>query len=224
MNFIIFSGRRLKNPSATRNCPGILDVLLKTLDRTTSNLKLLEIASGVGQHVAFFAPHFPNITFYPSEYDTSLFDSIRSYNETAKNIMPPLYIDIGEPYQNWQWNGKGSTTVEAADLSKKFDYILNINMIHITPWQCTEGLFKNAAGLLKNNGLVITYGPYAINGVLTPDSNKNFDQHLRQTNPEWGVRDLRDIEQLANQFNIKLMQTYDMPANNKICVWKKCEE
>lgn len=218
----ICRGRRLKNPSATRNCQPILDVLVKTLDRVTNGLKLLEISSGVGQHVAFFAPHFPNITFYPSEYDTRLLDSILSYKETANNIMPPLCIDIREPYEKWQWNAKESDNANI-NRSKTFDCILNFNMIHITPWQCTEGLFRNAAGLLKANGLVITYGPYAVDGVLTPDSNRNFDQHLRQQNPEWGVRDIRNIERLANEFNIRLKQIHEMPANNKICIWTKCD-
>lgn len=82
------------------------------------------------------------------------------------------------------------------------------------------GLFKNARGLLKSTGLIITYGPYAENGILTPDSNVRFDEHLRSTNPEWGVRDLRDLQQLSSTYGIVLDKIFDMPANNKLCVWR----
>lgn len=182
--FIHFSGKhtlmRLKNPSADRNCQPILDCLYKILDRSQQG-RLLEISSGTGQHVGHIAPHFQNITFYPSEYETSMFSSIRAFTESQRNVELPMTIDIRRPFGKWNWL---TVNLQPTQVSGTFDYILNINMIHITPWECTEGLFKNASGLLKHNGVLCTYGPYASNGVLIPESNVNFDQYLRSTNPE----------------------------------------
>lgn len=211
----------MKNPSADRNCQPILDCLIKVLDRNQHGQKLLEISSGTGQHVSFFAAAFPNISFYPSEYETSMFTSIRAFTESQKNVLPPMTVDIRQPYGRWNWQ---VANLLPNRVSGQFDYVVNINMIHITPWACTEGLFKNASGLLKPSGFMITYGPYASNGILIPESNVNFDQHLRSTNPEWGVRDLRDLQQLANTYSITLDRIFDMPANNKLCIWRRCSQ
>lgn len=218
----MFSGKhtavRLKNSSADRNCKPILDCLHKLLDQSEYGERLLEISSGTGQHVGYFASAFPNVAFYPSEYDTSMFGSIRAFTETLSNVAFPMTVDIRQPFGKWNWH---VANLQPTKVAGTFDYMLNINMIHITPWSCTEGLFKNASGLLKPNGIMITYGPYASNNVLIPDSNVNFDQYLRSTNSEWGVRDLRDLQQLALTYSICLDKIFDMPANNKVCVWRK---
>lgn len=219
--FVFFSGKqavRLKNSSADRNCSPILDCLHKVLEKNQYGQRLLEISSGTGQHVGFFANAFPDIAFYPSEYDTSMFGSIRAYTEPLSNVAFPMTVDIRQPFGKWNWH---VANLQPNKVAQTFDYMLNINMIHITPWSCTEGLFKNASGLLKPNGIMITYGPYASNGILTPESNVNFDQYLRHTNTEWGVRDLRDLQQLALTYSICLDKIFDMPANNKVCVWRK---
>ncbi len=94
-------------------------------------------------------------------------------------------------------------------------------MIHISPFETTVGLFNAAGKLLKKSGLLITYGPYAECGVLEPESNINFDESLRAQNPQWGVRDIEDLIQIATENGLKLLKRYDMPANNKTLVWKK---
>lgn len=155
------AGVRLKNSSADRNCQPILDCLHHVLEKNQYGLRLLEISSGTGQHVAHFAPAFPNVAFFPSEYDTSMFGSIRSFTETLSNVALPMTIDIRQPFGKWNWH---VANLQPTKVAGTFDYMLNINMIHITPWSCTEGLFKNASGLLKPNGIMLTYGPYASNG------------------------------------------------------------
>lgn len=200
------------------------------LDLNEPNLRLLEISSGSGQHIAYFAPHFPNITFQPSEYDTTLLDSIQCWADESQtnNICSPMHIDITRPYTEW-----GSTTsqkgpylngqynVDFKYLTNQLDYILNINMIHISPFECTEGLFRNSSELLKINGLLITYGPYGVDGEITPQSNINFDRSLRASDPRWGVRDLTMLSEFCKQFGFEFVKYVDMPANNKTCIWKK---
>lgn len=210
---------RLKNPSADRNCQPILERLFLIMDRNTEALRLLEVASGTGQHVAHFAKHFPNVKFYPSESDPTMLSSIAAHcNDGLTNVCRPMVVDIRTPYGQWDWI---TVNERPHNVAGKFDYVLNINMIHITPWACSEGLFKNASGLLKTNGLIITYGPYAVNGTLIPESNVAFDQQLRTSNPNWGVRDIRDLSKLADTYGIVLKEIYNMPANNKLCVWRK---
>lgn len=211
------AGRKLNNPSAERNCQPILSVLSDVLDKTTPNQKLLEISSGTGQHAAYIAQHFPNINFCPSEFDASLIGSIRAFAAEVhtNNVRPPIVVDIRQPFTDWNQSHFDS------DGRGEFDYVLNINMIHITPLDCTEGLFQNANALLKGNGLLITYGPYAINGVLVPESNINFDRYLRSQNVEWGVRDISDLKGISSRYGIALEKILDMPANNKICIWRK---
>lgn len=172
---------------------------------------VLEISSGTGQHVTYFAPHFPYLKFQPSENDRNMLEEIKLYIEDcpSKNIKQPLHIDITTDIDTWGLD------------TKEYNYIININMIHISPYACTKGLFRSAGQLLVKNGLLITYGPYAVNGNLTPQSNVNFDKFLRQQNPEWGVRDVGDLEKEAEKNGLRLIDTNDMPANNKTLIWQK---
>ena len=70
-------------------------------------------------------------------------------------------------------------------------------------------------------GLLITYGPYAYNGVLTPESNRNFDMSLRQRDSRWGIRDICQLEKEAVGRGVVLEKIHEMPANNKTLVWRK---
>ncbi|KAL7286359.1 hypothetical protein TKK_0019315 [Trichogramma kaykai] len=204
------ASKKMIYPAADRNKEPILSVLQRYIRRVPDQ-SLLEISSGSGQHVAHFAPHFPQVTFYPSEIENHLLESIAAHTYGLMNVAQPMLIDITTDYRTWSARFKENS----------LDYIYNANMIHISPFKCTEGLFRNAGQLLKNNGILFTYGPYAINGVLTPESNVRFDQNLKSQNPEWGVRDLEDIKKLALNNGIQLKQMIDMPANNKTLIWQK---
>ncbi|XP_044739115.1 methyltransferase-like 26 [Chrysoperla carnea] len=203
--------QKLIYPATERNKQPILDILKLYLpsDRETN---LLEISSGSGQHVSFFAEHFPNIIFQPSEYDSTLFKSIEAYIKPFANILQPIHIDVTTDYKNWQLR------------SEQYEFILNVNMIHITPYKCTQGLFNNAQHVLKPNGMLITYGPYANNGIIEPESNVRFNQSLRHSDPEWGLRDIQDLKILAMECGLELLQIHNMPSNNKMLIWRKISE
>ncbi|XP_076645408.1 methyltransferase-like 26 isoform X1 [Halictus rubicundus] len=208
----IMATKKLIYPAADRNKDPILSVLKKYVQHGPDKI-FLEVSSGSGQHVAHFAPHFPQITFYPSEYEPELLDSISAYANEFVNIKPPLRVDITNNFRNWD-NGNFK---EAS-----IDYIYNANMMHISPYKCSIGLFENAGKLLKDNGLLITYGPYAVDGKITPKSNVNFDKSLKLLDPSLGLRDIKDLKRLAEENGIKLINIVDMPANNKTIIWKKC--
>lgn len=199
------------NPSATRNREPILQILKQHIDPAAKGT-LLEISSGVGTHVEYFAPNFPNLSFQPTEYDARSLDSLRAYGEDCptKNVLAPLQVDVREPFSKW-----GNFQPDS------IDFMLNINMIHISEFACSQGLFRNAGQLLKNHGLLITYGPYAENGVLSPESNVRFDAGLKMQDPSWGVRDIADLEKVAAEHCIFLKKKYEMPANNKTLIWQK---
>ncbi|XP_015596610.1 methyltransferase-like 26 isoform X2 [Cephus cinctus] len=205
------AAQKLVYPAADRNKEPILSVLRQYI-RRGSNQSFLEIASGSGQHVAYFAPHFPQVTFYPSEYDVKLLESISAHSNGMPNIEPPIKIDITKELYTW-----GNGTFK----ENSFDYIYNANMMHIMPYAGTIGLFENSGKLLKSDGLLFTYGPYAINGKITPESNVNFDKTLKMQDPEWGLRDVKQLEKLAKENGIQLVEMVDMPANNKTIIWKK---
>ncbi|XP_032664740.1 methyltransferase-like 26 isoform X2 [Odontomachus brunneus] len=202
---------KLIYPAAERNKDPILS-LIKRYIRPGANQTFLEISSGSGQHVAHFAPYFPHVTFYPSEYEQSLLGSITAHANGHANIKKPMLIDITTDFSLW-----GNDIFKPNSL----DYMYNANMMHITPYQCTISLFWNAGQLLKNNGLLITYGPYACDNIIYPQSNVKFHNSLKSQNRCWGLRDIRDLRHLAAKNDMSLMETVEMPAHNKTLIWKK---
>lgn len=205
------AAKKLVYPAADRNKDPILSVLKRYIQRGTDQA-FLEISSGSGQHIAHFAPHFPQVTFYPSEYEPRLLESIAAHGNEYANVKNPMKIDITTDFHQW---GDGIFKPNS------LEYIYNANMMHISPYQCSIGLFKNAGQLLKPNGLLITYGPYAFDGQISPQSNVNFDKSLRSQDPSWGLRDVEDLKELAKGNDISLVEVINMPANNKTIIWKK---
>lgn len=205
--------KMMKAAPSERNKEPILSVLKRVLP-TTTPLTVLEIASGTGQHVAYFAPFFQNIMWQPSDIDQRCIESIKLHisNCNLTNVRLPIYLDISQPVEYFP----------KEICQSRFDVIYCANMIHIAPWSCTLGLFAAAGRMLQQEGgLLITYGPYAIDGVLIPESNVNFDKGLRRENPSWGIRDTRDLKVLANQNAMQFVEMFDMPANNKVLIFKK---
>ncbi|CAL9700707.1 unnamed protein product [Knipowitschia caucasica] len=201
----------LNAPAADRNKEPILSVLRESLPPGKA-LQALEISSGTGQHVTHFAQGLRNIVWQPSEFDHQSLSSIEAYRAHYRlaNVKPAIYLDASLPHEQW-----GDFQPESLDL------VLNINMIHISPMACTEGLFKGAGALLKSQGLLLTYGPYAVNGKITPQSNVDFDQSLRQRNSEWGLRDVVLLRSIAERDGLFLEKMVDMPANNKCLLFRK---
>jgi SAM-dependent methyltransferase len=186
-----------------RNREPILEVLRRTLP---ARGLVLEIASGTGQHAAFFACALPALRWQPSDASGVHLDSIRAWSAAAgaDNIAPAVLLDVER--QPWP--------VSHADA------VVNINMIHIAPWSATEALFEGAARILAPGGVLFLYGPFKRDGQHTAESNQRFDERLRAEDPRWGVRDLADVERVAKAAGFRAAEVVPMPANNLSLVFR----
>jgi SAM-dependent methyltransferase len=198
------SDRRLYFPHVARNREPILEVLQRVLPRQGL---VLEIASGGGEHAAYFAENLPGLRWQPTDANSEMFESIAAYRAAAgvANLLAPLHLDVTS--QQWP--------VERADA------MVCCNMIHIAPWAATEGLIAGAGRTLAHGGLLYLYGPYKIDGRHTAPSNQDFDTRLRAQNPLWGVRDLTDVSDLAKRHGLALEETVEMPANNLSVIFRR---
>ncbi|HEY4185255.1 MAG TPA: DUF938 domain-containing protein [Polyangia bacterium] len=187
-----------------RNREPILAVLRRVLPTTG---RVLEIASGTGEHVAFFARALPTLRWQPSDPSPLHLESIRAWSAAsgADNLEPPLALDVER--QPWP--------VPSADA------MLNINMIHIAPWSAAEALFRGAGRLLPPAGVLFLYGPFKRDGRHTAESNQHFDERLRGEDPRWGVRELGDVQALAAASGFGEPEIVAMPANNLSLVFRK---
>ncbi len=173
---------------------------------------VLEVGSGTGQHVIHFARESPDITWWPSDLNEQHLKSISAWRTHSKlsNVQPPQRIDVSDPA--W-WSGVRQQGPR--DLLALFC----ANVIHIAPWSVAEGLFAGAGQALREDGRLFLYGPFKRDGQHTALSNAVFDTSLREGNPEWGVRDIVEVEKLAGSAGFVLLETVDMPANNMILVF-----
>jgi len=195
----------LSSPAAARNREPILQVLRERLPMPG---EVLEIASGSGEHAAWFAAALPSVIWRPSDHAPEALDSIRAWRDGADlpNLLEPVVIDAAAP-EAWP--------VERADA------VVCINMIHIAPWDAAEGLVRGAARLLPTGGLLFLYGPFREAGRHTAPSNEAFDASLKSRDPAWGVRDLDEVAALAHGGGFQLSTRIPMPASNLSVVFEK---
>ncbi|HTL88313.1 MAG TPA: DUF938 domain-containing protein, partial [Leptolyngbya sp.] len=156
-------------PATQRNREPILKVLLEVLPPTGT---ILELSSGTGEHAVFFAPQLFARKWIPSDPNPIARASIASWRESepSENLARPIEIDVREPI----WS------IERQQLSEPIGAIVNINMIHISPWAACLGLMAGANRILKPGGILYLYGPYKQNGEHTAQSNEQFDRSLQQ--------------------------------------------
>jgi len=204
---------RLDAPAFHRNHEPIWAVLAKFLAGKSGDV--LEAGSGTGQHVVHFARLTPEITWWPSDFNEAHLKSIGAWLKHAglPNIRPPLRIDLSDPaWHEAMHDGSGPKDLLA---------VFCANVIHIAPWRVAEGLFAGSARYLRDDGRLFLYGPFKRGGKHTALSNAVFDTSLRERDPEWGVRDIGDVEGLAAGVGLALIETVQMPANNLILVFER---
>lgn len=192
-------------PATLRNREAIAEVLAGDLPE---NGIVLEVASGSGEHAVFFAERFAHLTWQPSDPASEALASIAAWREgyVGDNLCAAIHLDAATP-ADW------SVDHAAA--------MLCINMVHISPWAATVGLFKGASELLNPNAPLILYGPYFEPGVEPAPSNLDFDMSLRQRNGDWGVRNTADVMKVAGHHGFTLSARHEMPANNLMLIFRR---
>jgi hypothetical protein len=191
------AGTRRSAPAALRNREPIAEVLAEWLPQ--SGL-VLEVASGTGEHITYFAKRFPNLDWQPSDVHQDALASVRAWREATAlaNLREPIVIDAAAP----EWP------------TERANAVLNFNMVHISPWSAALGLLDGAVRVLQPEGPLILYGPWLKDDIPTAPSNLAFDADLRSRDPEWGLRRVEDFAAAAEERGLRLEQTRAMPANN----------
>lgn len=201
---------RQHSPSAQRNATPILEVLKSCLPKKGT---VLEIAAGSGEHSVTFAPEFPDLFWLATDPAEDKLESISAWHKfkPSANLLAPVTLDAAA--EKW--------AVEGIDLPAPITGIVCVNMIHVSPWKAGQGLLAAAGRILQKNGILYLYGAFMMGGKHTAPSNVEFDAMLKKTDPEWGLRNLEDVEAVANKNGLKLIGVTPMPANNFSVVFQK---
>jgi len=223
-----FCSLKQYNPSSGRNKHPILEALRPKVDllreKAGGNLRILEIASGSGEHAAFFGSHLESVDILPVEPDTIYHTSINAWRnedkieeefEKMKSVVrEPVAVDVRVLKCSREKLPPGfcdDTTLLC---------MICINMIHISAYECTEALFDSAAALLPSGGQLFTYGPYRVNGEMT-ESNWAFDKSLEERDTTWGIRAIERVTTTAEENGFTLSSVEQMPANNLFLTFTK---
>ena len=202
----------LFSPACERNKGPILAVLQ---DWLTPSAQVLEIGSGSGQHATFFCQQITGLTWQASERQESLMD-LRAQLEAlspsgsglaaGSRLPPAIALDVTNA---GQWP------------RQSFDAVFSANTCHIMPAAAVPRLLAGAAGVLRQGGLLLLYGPFHDGGVHTAASNAAFDQHLRSLDQAMGVRDALALVEQAQGLGLAHLADVTMPANNRILVLQR---
>jgi SAM-dependent methyltransferase len=189
-----------------RNKGPILEVLRRWLGESSG--LVVEIGSGTGQHAVHFARHLQQLSWQPTETPENLTGlNARVGVEGPCNLLPPLELDVVQ--HDWPCDADGA------------DAVFTANTLHIMSWPEVQALFRGVGRVLRDEGLLIVYGPFRYGGQYTSYSNASFDEALRSRDPASGIRDFEAVDALAVQQGLSLVADEAMPANNQTLVWRK---
>jgi len=199
-DYVAWAGRRNRDP--------ILEVLKTKLPQDAG--EVLELASGSGMHINYFAPHFPHLTFQPSDRCGETFENIRRLRDEQGNVnvRDPIVLDLTRADT---WPEKGS-----------YRAMFCINIFQVAPVSIADGMMACAARLLTDDGFLLVYGPFMVDGRFTTPSNEEFHRTLRSAGvEEWGLKDVADLRRAAEIHGLTLAERIDMPANNFSLIFRR---
>ncbi|MCK5356178.1 MAG: DUF938 domain-containing protein [Methyloprofundus sp.] len=197
--------------AGNRNREPILGVLKEKFPNEPGCV--LEMASGSGMHINYFAPHFEHLHFHPSDRDIEVFDNIKNLSTELgnDNIQDPIHLDLTDP-ETWFNAGTKGT----------FSAIFCINIFQVAPISIADGMMQCAEHLLNEDGFLLIYGPFQIEGQFSTESNQEFHNTLSSAGvPEWGLKDVADLQAAAAKHGLELKEQINMPANNFSLIFGK---
>ena len=195
------------NKPYSESCDQNRDPILEVLENSLTLCKsVLEIGSGTGQHAVYFAKNLPHIIWHTSDCRPYL-PGIKLWIEEANldNTRLPVELDVKQP----AW----------PDFD--IDAIYTANSVHIMNWEEVVSLFSGVGETLNLDGLFIVYGPFNYNRAYTSESNARFDDWLKSRDPLSGIKNFEDVNQLAQQSAMQLIDDIEMPANNRVLIWRR---
>jgi hypothetical protein len=221
------------NKPYAESCEKNKDQILAVLKEIFAERKrVLEIASGTGQHAVYFGRELPHLIWQPSEQAQNL-AGIQAWLDEAQlpNVLPPLAFNVNDSH--WPFSKSISpeppesldpvhpevSKDEGSTLSFWPDAIFNANTVHIISWPEVERMFAHIASVIEPGGYVCFYGAYNYGGKFTSESNASFDAWLKSRDPKSGVRDFEAVNRLAASHGLELLRDIEMPSNNRILVW-----
>lgn len=193
--YVSWAGHRNRDP--------LLDVFMEKFPRISG--EVLELASGSGMHINFFAPHFPHLTFHPSDMNEHALENIMrvTWEKEVKNVVKPVQLDLT----------REDTWPNPDD--RLFDVMFVINIFQVAPISVADGMMKCASQLLHKDGFLFIYGPFKDHGTYLTESNEEFDQMIHSAGvSEWGLKDIADLDKAAHHHALRLSEKIHMPANN----------
>jgi len=192
-------------PSAERNRHAILEAL--RLELVSDDL-VLEFGSGTGQHVCHFAQALPSVRWQPTDRAEKI-PGIRQWLAECDlpNVLPPMELDL--------------SATPPVPFMQDITVCYSANTLHIISWELVKTLFTHAATSLGDRGKLCVYGPFMFNGAHISDGNRDFDQHLRASDPASGIREVEQLDRLAQETGFSSARTVEMPANNQLLVWDR---
>jgi len=196
----------------------ILTILQSAFSQTNS---VLEVGSGSGQHAVYFAANLPQLKWQTSDLLIN-HQGINLWLDTdpSDNLKPPIELDLNHSWQlpetHVEVNNETNTKSKV-----ELDGIFTANTLHIVSWSLVVKFFQGVEKNLSSNGTLCIYGPFNYQGKFTSDSNAQFNLWLKDRDEDSGIRDFEAIEQLATSAGLSLQADHEMPANNRLLVFKK---
>jgi hypothetical protein len=193
--YVAWAGKRNRDP--------ILEVFKSKFPQKEGHV--LELATGSGMHINYFAPHFPHLTFHPSDMNEHALENVMrvTWENEVKNVVKPVKLDLTleDTWQN--------------PAEQLYDVIFVINIFQVAPISVADGMMKCASQLLHKDGFLFIYGPFKDHGRYTTESNEEFDKMIHSAKvEEWGLKDIADLEKAAQNHALILSEKVEMPANN----------
>jgi SAM-dependent methyltransferase len=189
--------------AADRNKTPILEVLQRWLPMRA---RVLEIASGTGQHAAHFGAAHSTWIWQPTEADAERLPPIAQRCAHFGNVLAPLPLDVMAP----SWS-----------VPTGFDAGFCANLLHIAPWDVCGALMRGMARHLTARAQLCLYGPFIVDDWPTAPSNLAFDADLKARDPAWGLRRLEDVQAEAERAGLALRERVQMPANNLLLLFER---
>ena len=202
------------SPAAERNKQPILESLRQLLPASG---RALELASGTGQHAAWFGAGLPGWQWQPTEANSAALPTIAAWVRRAGvgNVRPPCLLDVAQA----TWPSDDESL--ARDFEQPFDAVFCANLLHIAPWTVCQPMMHGVRRHLAPDGQLLLYGPFLEGDVPTAPSNRDFDASLRRQHPAWGIRQREAVERCAHDAGLRLRQRLAMPSNNLLLVFKR---